>query len=292
MRCFFLLVFLFQVCQALAVQSRVVVITGASRGVGLASAKYFAGQGLTVYGTTSHTNKTSVCAKNLHFIPVDLMDEKSIQAAVQTILEREGHIDVLINNAGYAVVGPTELITNQEMKNQMEINFFAPIRFIQAVLPSMRNRKSGHIINISSTNAVNTPPFGGMYAASKAALESFSESLCIEIQPFNISVSIVQPGLLTTRFSILMGTKEIPNNPYQTVVDTIKNSLTERSAHPENLTPSQSPQEIAEFLFNIMQDPHPKLRYQTSEDATIDVSKKLLDTTGDLYLQAFSENPK
>lgn len=285
---YFLGLMLFCLCQIFPIsasQNQVVLITGASRGVGLASAEYLAKQGFTVYGTIRPTSQAPNSTDNLHFLSVDLMDENSIQMAVQTILEREGCVDILINNAGYAVAGPVETLSSQEILNQMEINFFAPVRFTQAVLPIMRSRKVGHIINISSTNAINTPPFGSMYAASKAALESFSESLYVEIKPYNISVSIVEPGLLTTHFSILMGTKEVPNNPYQTIVDSIRNSLIERLAHPENLSPSQSPQEIAHFLLGIIQDPHPKLRYQTSEAARKDVSKKLLDLSGDLYIQ-------
>lgn len=288
MQKFFILMVLglFQVFAMYAGQNRVVIVTGASRGVGLATAQHLAANGFTVYGTTREANKSVLpIEENLHFLSVDLTDETSIQTAVQTIFEREGRIDVLINNAGYALAGPVELLTNEEMQDQMEVNFFAPIRVIQAVLPCMRNQRSGHIINISSINAINTASFGSMYSASKAALESLSESLCVEVRPYDIAVSIIEPGFLRTEFSVVMGTKEIANNPYQDVVDEIENSLEERLAYVETLPSSQSPQEIAEFLFDVIQDPHPKLRYQTSESAKQDVSKKLLDLTGDLYLQ-------
>jgi NAD(P)-dependent dehydrogenase (short-subunit alcohol dehydrogenase family) len=268
---------------AYAEQGKVVVITGASRGLGLETAKFFSEKGFTVYATTR--NPPAQVKENIYFLKVDLLDENSVGEAIQAILDKESRIDVLINNAGYAVVGPIESLTELEMKSQMEVNFFAPIRFIQAVLPAMRAQKSGHIINISSVNAFQTPPFGSLYAASKAALESLSESLCIEVQPFNISVSIVEPGLIQTRFELPMGTKEIPNNPYQAIIDEIRKGIEERLAHPELLSPSQTPKEIAKFLFDIIQDPHPKLRYQTSENAKELVSKKLNDLTGDLYLE-------
>ena len=267
-------------------QNKVALITGASRGVGLATAEYLVNNGFTVYGTVRPSNKTSLPVKeNLHFLSVDLIDETSIQAAVQAILEKEGHIDILINNAGYALIGPVEGLTTKEIQEQMDVNFFAPIKFIQTVLPSMRNQKSGHIINITSTNAFCTPPFGSMYAASKVALESASESLCIEVHPYNISVSIVEPGLLKTYFALPMGTREIPNNPYQSIMDAIASDTKERLAHPELLSPSQSPEEVARFLFSVIQDPKPKLRYQTSEIAKSHVSPKLLDLTGDIYLE-------
>lgn|SRR3989338_202931 len=174
-------------------ENRVVMITGTSKGIGMATAHYLAEKGYHVYGTTRSSNQ--IPSENLHYLQVDLCDEGSIQAAVDAVLQKEGRIDILINNAGYALVGPIETLAYRDIQDQMEINFYAPIRFVQAVLPAMRSQESGHIINISSTNAQNTPPFGSMYAASKAALESFSESLCLEVQPFNISVSIVEPWL-------------------------------------------------------------------------------------------------
>jgi len=266
-----------------AEQNKVVLITGSSRGVGLETAKLLAEKGFTVYGTIR--TSPPINKEDIHFLTVDLLNENSVQKAVQSIWDKEGRIDVLINNAGYGLVGPIESLTEEEMHDQMEVNFFAPIRLIQAVLPGMRNQKAGHIINISSPNAFATPPFGSMYAASKAALESLSESLCIEIQPYNISVSIIEPGLLQTRIAIPMGTKEIPGHPYQTVTDAMRKEIQERLLHPELLSPSQTPKEIAEFLLSVIQDPHPKLRYQTCEDAKQWVSKKLLDLTGDIYLE-------
>ena len=289
-RIFVILICLAELESLQSEESRVVVITGASRNVGLATAEYLAEKGFSVYGTIRPSKTPPATEKtNLHFLPVDLMDENAIHQAMQTILTTEGHIDVLINNAAYAIAGPIESLSKDEIQEQMEVNFFAPIRFIQAVLPSMRECKAGHIINISSTNAVNTCPFGSIYAASKSALESFSESLCIEVLPHNIKVSIVEPGLLSTNFSIRMGTREITNNPYQNIIEAMKTAFAERSAHPELLSPSQTSQEIALFLLEVLQDPNPKLRYQTSEEAKRDVSRKLLDLTGELYLNQILE---
>lgn len=293
MRKLFIAIASFHLCTAFAEQSKIALITGASKGVGFETAELLAKNGFTVYGTIR--NAPPETTQNIHFLQVDLLNDNSIEKAVQAILKKEGHIDILVNNAGYGLAGPIESLTEEEMHEQLEVNFFAPIRFIQAVLPEMRNQKSGHIINISSVNAFSTAPFGGIYAASKAALESLSESLCIEVQPYNISVSIIEPGLIQTHFSIPMGTKKILNNPYQAITDKIDAEIQERLANPKLLSPSQTSQEIAEFLFSVIQDPHPKLRYQTSTEAKNLVSKKLLDLTGDIFLDEmrdFSETTK
>lgn len=266
-----------------AKENKVALITGASKGVGLATAKLLAENGFTVYGTTRQI--PSAEDPQIHFLSVDLQDACSIRSAVQILLEKEGHIDVLINNAGYGLVGPVELLTEQEMHQQMNINFFAPIHFIQAALPSMREQKSGHIINISSINAFLTPPFGSLYAASKAALESLSESLSVELLPYGISVSIVEPGLIRTHFALPIGSRELLGNPYRDILERLHKEIEERLANPEILSPSQSPEEVAQEIFKVVQAPHPKLRYQTSPSAQLLVSKKLLDLNGDLYLE-------
>ena len=283
MRKLFVAIATFYFCAISAEQNKIALITGASRGVGFETAELLSKNGFTVYGTIR--NPPPKTTQNIHFLHVDLLKENSVGKAVQTILNKEGRIDILVNNAGYALVGPVELLTEEEMHEQMEVNFFASIRFIQAVLPEMRSQKSGHIINISSPNAFSTPPFGSIYAASKAALETLSESLCIEVRPYNISVSIVEPGLIQTHFALSMGTKEILNNPYQAITDEIYVKIQERLAHPELLSPSQTPKEIAEFIFGVIQDTHPKLRYQTSDDVKNQISKKILDLTGDIYTQ-------
>lgn len=250
----------------------VVLITGASRGVGLEAAKHFAKHGYEVFGTVRPEYRGELPSEHgLHFVPINLFDELSIRSGVEKILEKTGRIDLLINNAGYALAGPLEALTREEIEEQLQINFMAPLLFIQSVLPTMREQKRGHIINISSTNAVVTPPYGGLYAASKAALESVSESLSVEVGSYGIAVSIVEPGLLSTNFSILMGSKRVSEDPYREVIEEIKTALKERHE-----LSGQSSEEVAAFLFAIAQDPKPKLRYQTSQEAREEVATKLI----------------
>ena len=261
------LLFLFVLLQCEA--NQVVLITGASRGVGLATARRLADAGFSVYGTVRASSVVPPEQKGLRFVLSDI--------AVDTVFKEMGRIDILINNAGYGVVGPLESLTEQEVLDQMDSNFFMPIRFIQAVLPGMRAQKSGHIINISSVNAVISPPFGSLYGASKAALEAMSESLQVEVEPYNIRVSVVEPGLLSTGFSLLLGTRPIPNNSYEEVMQAIQDHITERMAHPELLVPSQTAESVADFLLQVILDPKPKLRYQTSAEAKAEVATKLKD---------------
>lgn len=265
-------------------KGKVVFITGASRGVGLAAAERLARDGFHVYAGVRNLNNLTP-QKNLHFELLDILDSTAIQSVVQKIIQKEGSLDILINNAGFALGGPVECLSMEEIKEQMDVNFFSVIRMCQAILPQMRKQKAGRIINISSEQGVYGLPYGSLYTASKAALESLSEALSIEVLPWNIKVSIVEPGLLKTRFSIKMGSRTVIGNPYQKIVDIIQHSLDERNAHPELLPSGQSPEEIAQFLQKVIEDPQPQLRYQTSKSAEDTVAECIKDVSGKEYLE-------
>ena len=280
----FVLVFFCKQLLSAEQKGRVVLITGASRGIGLTAAEHLAKEGFRVYAGVRNLD-TLVSKKNLHFELLDVTDAVTIQNIVQKIIRQEGSLDILINNAGYALGGPVECLSMEEIKEQMDVNFFGVIRMCQTVLPQMRKQKKGQIINISSEQSVYGLPYGSLYTASKAALESLSEALSIEVLPWNIKVSIIEPGLLKTKFSIKMGTRSIEGTPYQKIVDIIQHSLYERNAHPELLTPSQSPEEIALFLQKVIEDPQPQLRYQTSKSAEETVARCIKDMSGKEYLE-------
>jgi NAD(P)-dependent dehydrogenase (short-subunit alcohol dehydrogenase family) len=279
---------LFTGCTDASAHGKVVLITGASRGLGLATAECLADNGYRVYAGVRDLAECSD-QKNLAFVKLDVTDLATIQSAVGQIIAKEGRLDVLINNAAYAVAGPLESLTMEEMQRQMDVNFFGSIRVCQEVLPQMRRQKSGHIINISSEQGVYGCSYGSLYSASKAALESVSEALSIELMPWDIHVSIVEPGLITTKFTIQMGSRVVDGNPYHKIVGDIKKSLNERSVHPELLIPNQSAPEVAEFLLGVLEDPAPKLRYQTSEACKEMVSMKLSDLSGEKYLAKMLE---
>jgi NAD(P)-dependent dehydrogenase (short-subunit alcohol dehydrogenase family) len=254
-----------------------VLITGASRGIGLAIAETLSDRGYHVYGTV----RTPMRHPKIHLEVVDLTDPLQIGAFVDRIVETEGGIAVLINNAGYALGGPVECLSMEEIAAQMDVNFIAPIRMIQAVLPQMRKQGSGRIVNISSEQGVYGLPYGSLYTASKAALESLSEALCMEVLPWNIQVSIVEPGLVQTNFTIKAAARKM--GEYQPIFEEIASEIAQRATG--TLEGGQTAAEVALFVANIIEDPSPKLRYQTSKAAEEMVSIKLKDLTGEAYLE-------
>lgn len=283
------LAFAFLVCMASwgrvepleqVVESKTVaLITGCSRGIGLATAELLAKNGYVVYATGRNLNSASN-GPNFHFRRLDVTDSCSIHLVVDEIIKREGRLDVLINNAGYALGGPVESLLMTEVQEQMDVNFFGIIRTCQEVLPHMRRRKSGRIINISSEQGVYGLPYGSLYTASKSALESLSEALSIEVSPWNIFVSIVEPGFVATNFSVRLGSRYVENSPYQRIMDILGTSLKEKRVCSNTC---QSPEEVAGVLQRVLEDPAPRLRYQTSKMSEELVSEYITDITGMEY---------
>lgn len=259
----------------------VVLITGGSRGIGLATAELLAQSGYRVYATVRGSAPAS-SHPHLHFILLDVTQRTSIQRAVENILAREGRIDVLINNAGYALGGPVECLHIDEIQREMDVNFYGVIRMCQEVLPHMRAQHKGHIINISSEQGVYGQPYGSAYTASKAAMESLSEALSIEVLPWNIAVSIVEPGYVETHFTIETGSRAVEESSYQRVCDFIRAISQGKRPVPEH---GQTSEEVALAIKNVVEDPHPKLRYQTSAHAAEVVAQYITDLSGEKYTE-------
>ncbi len=187
---------------------RVVLITGASSGIGKALAGYLSQKGYKVYGTSRRqiaASRTETKSSNesgfLKMIQLDVCSEESVKKAVKQVLETEGKIDVLINNAGSGIAGAVEDTTAAEALSQLDVNFLGVLRMCREVLPGMRRRGDGLIVNIGSVAGIFAIPFQSMYSASKFALEAMTESLRMETKPLGIRVVLVEPGDTKTGFT-------------------------------------------------------------------------------------------
>ncbi|WP_293304522.1 SDR family oxidoreductase [Pedobacter sp. UBA5917] len=188
---------------------KTILITGASSGIGKASAKHFAAQGWNVIATMRSPEKEQelINNENIFITQLDVQKQDTIQSAIQQGIEKFGSIDVLVNNAGYGEFGIFEATPEEQVRTQFDINVFGVMDTIRAILPHFRAKKSGMIINISSGAGKFTLPLISLYSASKFALEGFSESLSFELADLNIGVKIVEPGGATTNFSAVSGEK-------------------------------------------------------------------------------------
>ena len=232
---------------------RVVLVTGASSGIGLACATHLAGRGFRVYGTS---RRAAIPATgNLTMLTADVTDDYSVDKAVATVLDREGQLDILVNNAGMGVAGPVEATSIEEAKEQFEVNFFGAFRVCCAVLPAMRSQGSGYIVNIGSIGGVIAIPYQAMYSASKFALEGLSEALRMEVRPFGIRVVIIEPGDHKTALTQNRQFTEMPPEAYRKSFAT----ALARTAHDEQS--GRGPEQVARLLYRIINKRNPRLRY-------------------------------
>ena len=187
---------------------KVILLTGASSGIGYQTAESLAKEGHIVYGAARRTEKMETLKQfGVKPIYLDVTDEENIKSAIDTIIRNEGRIDVLINNAGYGSFGAVEDVEINEARRQFEVNLFGLARLVQLVLPHMRKQKEGRIINVSSMGGRLTTYFGAWYHATKYALEAFSDALRMEVSDFGIDVSLIEPGGIKTDWGIIASDK-------------------------------------------------------------------------------------
>ncbi|MBN8234034.1 oxidoreductase [Halobacillus kuroshimensis] len=183
----------------------VVLITGASSGMGKAAAEQLLKEGYTIYGAARRVeNMKDLEEKGVNILQMDVTDEASIEGGIQQMIEEQGRIDVLFNNAGYGSYGAVEDVPMTEAKRQFEVNLFGLSRVTQLVLPYMRKQKSGKIINNSSMGGKIYTPLGAWYHATKHALEGYSDCLRLELKPFGIDVVIIEPGSIQSEWTDIM----------------------------------------------------------------------------------------
>lgn len=187
-----------------AKQRKTILITGASSGIGFETARQLAQQGHKVYAAARRTDLMEpLRADGVVPLRMDVTDETSMQLGVDQILAAEGHIDVLINNAGYGYFGAIENVAMDEARRQQEVNVFGLARLCQMVLPSMREHGSGRIINTASVAGKAVLYFGGWYNVSKFSVEALSDALRMELKPFGIDVVMIEPGGIKTNWGVI-----------------------------------------------------------------------------------------
>ena len=185
----------------MAAVKRSVLITGCSSGIGRATAERLAGRGYTVYATARRIESIAELeAKGCRLLSLDVTDEGSMRTAVEAVERAEGAVAALVNNAGYSQSGAAESVPMEDVRRQFETNVFGLLRMCQLVLPGMRREAAGRIVNISSMGGRLVFPGGGVYHATKYAVEALSDALRFEVAGFGVQVVVIEPGLITTRF--------------------------------------------------------------------------------------------
>ncbi len=247
---------------------KVVLITGCSSGIGLATAAHLSTRGFRVFASARSPDTSpglgqlrSEGAPLAGVLALDVTDPDSVQAAVERVLEQEGRIDVLVNNAGLGGSGPVEELDLDDARMVMETNYMGALRMIQAVLPAMRSRRSGTIVNVSSmAGRVALAAFGG-YAASKAALESLSECLAQEVATFGIKIAVVEPGVIATPIFAKGGRVMEEDSAYPAARRRL------RALFRAQLSHQRPPALVAAAVERAIVDEMPKLRYLVGADA-------------------------
>lgn len=182
-------------------ESRVFFVTGSSTGIGRAIAVAAARRGDRVFATARHPESLSDAGPGIEPLALDVTDPASIDRAVSAALSAAGRIDVLVNNAGWGQMGTVEDIPMAQWRAEYDVNVFGLLAATKAVLPAMRERRSGYVVNIGSIAGRIAYPFGGAYCSSKFAVEAISDALRLELEPFGIRVVLIEPGAIRTRFN-------------------------------------------------------------------------------------------
>jgi NAD(P)-dependent dehydrogenase (short-subunit alcohol dehydrogenase family) len=262
-----------------------VLITGTSSGFGRLAALQFARKSDNVFASMRNTSRGGELQEladdenlSLKVIQLDVLIDESVNSAVQGVLEDAGSIDVLVNNAGFEIRGAVEEVTDEEARAQFDTNVFGLLRVTRAVVPHMRNRGSGRIINVSSVAGIVGVPFGGLYAASKHAVEALTETMYWELHPFGVSVCLIEPGAFPTEFSAnIQVARAHESGPYRQTAEEFRNRVSRLAPGGE----PQDPKQVADAIYSAAYDESLKLRYPVGGDANLIVGAyKQLDFEG------------
>ena len=278
--------------------NRVALITGTSTGLGLETSLLLASKGYKVYSTMRNLNKKDKLVEamkdknlNIHIKELDVTKQETIDQCVNEILEEQGHIDILINNAGAGFIRTTEHATEEEMMWQFDVNLMGTIRCTKAVLPTMRENKAGHVINVTSVGGLVGQPFNELYCAAKFGVEGYTESMASYIQPnFNINFTAIEPGGIRSEFATnaleqFQSNGGMVDDPYKPILENYIKAAQGRAGSGIY----QSSEEVAQVVLNCIEMQEPPIRMRTSEwGETFTKYKTEADPTGKLSQKAVS----
>lgn len=235
-------------------RSPVVLVTGVSSGIGRAVANAFAAKGFEVFGTSRNPASTEP-VPGVELVRLDVTDAASVTAAVSTVVQRAGRIDILVNNAGVGVIGAAEESSVAQAQQLFDTNFFGLVRVTREVLPYLRAQRSGRIVNIGSVLGILPAPYGALYAATKHAVEGYSESLDHEVREFGIRVSVVEPAYTNTSFEANATEADSPIDSYATTREQVRQALSQA------VRGGDDPAVVAQVVLKAATSRTPKLRY-------------------------------
>jgi NAD(P)-dependent dehydrogenase (short-subunit alcohol dehydrogenase family) len=262
--------------------STAVLITGSSTGIGRATAERLAKAGHTVYATARREEAIEELRElGCRTLALDVTDEASMQAAVERVSAEQGAVGVLINNAGYSQSGAIETVSPQDVRRQFETNVFGLLRMSQLVMPGMRDQGWGRIVNISSMGANFTFPGGGIYHATKYAVEAISDAMRFEVSGFGVKVIIVQPGLIKTAFgATAAGEVDQQDGPYSQFNALVAKATEEVYEKGPLAKLGGPPEAVAATIEKAITASSPKIRYRVTPSAHVLIGQRRLMTDG------------
>jgi NAD(P)-dependent dehydrogenase (short-subunit alcohol dehydrogenase family) len=277
--------------------SKAVLITGCSSGIGHATAALLAQQGWNVYASARRPEAIADLAEQgCKTLALDVSDEQSMSAAVAAVTEAESAVGVLINNAGYSQSGAVESIPLEDVRRQFETNVFGLARMCQLALPGMRSQSWGKIVNIGSMGGKFTFPGGGLYHATKYAVEAISDALRFEVRGFGVDVLLIEPGLITTSFGgVASGsvTSASDDGPYAKFNRHVA-KLTETAYDGPMAKLGGGPEVVAKTIAGALRAKRPKARYPVTASALLLINQRRLvpDRVWDLMMRSQFPTPK